>query len=145
MVFHGDFPAISADFPWSDCLTGELESGWWRGARPRQRRLALVRRSGERRRATLGARAPGFGDARVLRGFRHGKCPIYRWFTWVYLLKMVIFHKKSGDFTDFTQKSGVFFRQKTIWEFQLTPFNFGMKSLRKWDFFAKLKKFHQCF
>jgi hypothetical protein len=53
--------------------------------------------------------------------------------------------KKSGDFTDFTQKSGVFFRQKTIWEFQLTPFNFGMKSLRKWDFFAKLKKFHQCF
>ena len=23
---------------------------------------------------------------------RHGKWPIYRWFTWVYLLKMVIFH-----------------------------------------------------
>ena len=22
----------------------------------------------------------------------HGKLPIYRWFTWVYLLKMVIFH-----------------------------------------------------
>ena len=22
----------------------------------------------------------------------HGKWPIYRWFTWVYLLKMVIFH-----------------------------------------------------
>ena len=24
----------------------------------------------------------------------HGKWPIYRWFTWVYLLKVVIFHGK---------------------------------------------------
>ena len=109
MVFHGDFPAISADFPWSDCLTGELESGWWRGARPRQRRLALVRRSGERRRATLGARAPGFGDARVLRGFRHGKCPIYRWFTWVYLLKMVTFHRKNLGISLISPRKVVFF------------------------------------
>ena len=84
-----------------------------------QRRLALVRRGGERRRATLGARAQSFGDARVLRtGLAMENVPFIDGlpgFTSLPIKNGDFPQNKSGDFTDFTQKSGVFcVRKKTI-------------------------------